>query len=59
MIRIMSQSGHQAYGVKEYVLDTAVELKELPLDDKMGSVALVIETSDVYILNGEKEWVKL
>ena len=59
MINIMSQSGHQAYGIKEYVVDTVADLRKLPLDDKMGSVALVIETSNVYILNGEKEWVKL
>lgn len=59
MIKIVAQSGHNAYGIKQYVVDTEKEIDNLPIDDQMGSSALVIETSDVYMLNGKKEWVKL
>lgn len=59
MIGIMKNSGHVTYGLKEYVVDSEDDVKLLPLDGVMGSSAFVIETGEVYMLNGKKEWVKI
>lgn len=58
-ISIMSQDGKQAYGVKEYVVDTSDDVENLPHNVAPGSVAIVASNSEVYILNNQKEWVKL
>jgi hypothetical protein len=59
MIGIMKNGGHTAYGLKEYVVDSPSDIDLLPLDGVMGSSAFVIETGEVYMLNGKKEWVKI
>lgn len=59
MIGIMKTSGHVTYGLKEYVVDSTEDVAKLPLDGVMGSTAFVIDTGDVYMLNGKKEWVKI
>ena len=47
------------YMYKEFYIDTVEDLANI---DKNiccpGSVAYVIATSDVYILNNSKEWIK-
>lgn len=53
---IYSNSGHTAYGVKEYICDTNADVDLLPLDDVPGSSALVIDSGDLYILNSKHEW---
>ena len=53
---IYSNSGHTAYGVKEYICDAAKDVDLLPLDDTPGSSALVIDSGDLYILNSKHEW---
>ena len=59
MIGIMKNSGHITYGLKEYVVDSESDIDLLPIDGVMGSSAFVIETGNVYMLNGKKEWVKI
>lgn len=59
MISKMSQSGHTAYGLVEFVIDSAADINYLPLDVPMGSVAFCIENSEVYMINGSREWVKI
>ena len=56
MINLLSQSGHQAYCIKEYVLDEPADLDNLPITDKMGSTAFIISTSQVYMINSKGEW---
>ena len=58
-INAISTSGHTAYGIKEYVVDTAEDVKYLPIDIPMGSTALVIENSTVWCLNGQGEWKQI
>lgn len=58
MYKITSNDGDVAYGVKEFVCDTVDDLKILP-PCSMGSVAIVISTGQLYMLNGKNEWVKL
>lgn len=62
MINITSQNGDIGYNVTELVLDTPEDLKTL--NDKTwnvapGSSAFIISTSDVYMLNGSRKWVKI
>ena len=45
MVNLLSQSGHQGYGIKEYVLDEPADLDNLPVTDKMGSTAFIVSTS--------------
>lgn len=56
MINLLSQSGHQGYGIKEYVLDTLTDLDNLPVTDKAGSTAFIISTSQIYMINSRGEW---
>lgn len=59
-MNIMSTSGHTAYGIKQFVIDTVEDLKTLPIDCVMGSAALCLENGEVYFFspNQEEYWVK-
>lgn len=59
MVRITSQSGHTAYGLKNFVLDTKADLDDLPVDELMGSTAFCIEDGSVYMINSSGEWVEI
>jgi hypothetical protein len=52
MINIIEQSGNTSYGVVTYVLDSIADLENLPKNVAPGSAALIISTSDIYMLNG-------
>ena len=58
MFSLISQNGHVSYGIKEYVCDSLVDLKTLPVNEKAGCYAYVIDTGDSYILNSKGEWKK-
>lgn len=57
---LRAQNGEIRYKVNEYVLDTP---DDLPLLNRqqcaVGSIALVISTTEVYIKNSEGIWVSL
>lgn len=59
MIITTSNSGHTAYGLKDYVIDRKADLEDLPVDVPMGSTAFCIEDSSVYMINGFREWVEI
>lgn len=60
MIRPMTSGGHTTYNLKEYVVDTPEDLEYLPVEGiAMGSIALVISKSAVYMLNSAGEWVEI
>lgn len=59
MIGITKINGKVVYDLKEFVLDTAADVDNLPRNVAMGSSAFVIETGDVYMMNGNGEWVKI
>lgn len=46
------------YNTHQYLVDEVADLAKLP-SHKVGSLALVAATADVYILNNKREWVKL
>ena len=58
MYKMTAHDGNTAYGLKEFVVDTAADLAAIP-PCIQGSVALDISTSEVYMKNGDGEWVKL
>lgn len=59
MIITTSNSGHTAYGLKDYVIDKKADLQNLPVDVPMGSTAFCIEDSSVYMINSSGEWVEI
>lgn len=58
--RIKKQDHMNSY-YTEIVCDTLADLATLPKQPECatGSCAIVIETSDVYVLNSQGEWVNI
>lgn len=59
MYRLYKQNDDISAYVCEFVADSAEDIKNLPKTAYPGSTCLVTSTSDVYILNAQKQWVKL
>jgi len=59
MVSTLSINGKPAYNVYEFVCDTADDVENLPQYCAAGSTAFVIATGDLYMMNSEKEWVKI
>lgn len=59
MITITANDKKISYGIKKYLLDTDAEIKSLTTKDAPGSLAFVSSTSNKYILNNSKQWVKI
>lgn len=59
MFNIIKQGEHSTPYVVEYVVDTLADVANLPTNNAPGSTCIVIETSDVYMLNNKEEWKKL
>lgn len=58
MFKMTKSDSEIQYGVKEFVCDTTDDLKDLPRCE-MGSSAIVLSESAVYMKNGAGKWVKL
>ena len=57
---LIRQGSRTDYNYKEYILDKERDLDEVPITGcAPGSVCFIIETSDVYMLNSNKEWKKI
>lgn len=59
MINVMSVNGKPVYNLYEFVCDETDDVENLPMCCATGSTAYVIETGDVYILDGLKKWGKM
>ena len=59
MIGLMKDNGRPVYDLKEFVADAEADVASLPKNCAMGSTCFVIATGEVYMLNGEKVWVKI
>ena len=62
MYRLFSHEGEVNYRIKEWVCDTIEDLDSLLKQDSsmaMGSTAFVISTSDIYMLDSDRKWVKV
>ena len=51
-------SEESQFDTHQYMVDETADINSLPKDEP-GSVAIVAATSDVYILNNKKQWIKL
>lgn len=59
--RIKQQDHNNSY-YTEFVIDSIADIDELPTNPTeagQGSCAICIENSEVYMLNGQRRWVKL
>lgn len=62
MINLYKQDGDTLYGIKEFIIDSAEDIANLPTNIpkiRVGSTALVISSGDLYILNSAGKWVLL
>lgn len=57
-VNLMKDRDTQTYLYKEYVIDTASDVSNLPVQPECatGSLALCIANSEVYILNSSGSW---
>ena len=57
MVNVVAQSGKYVYNLKRFICDTENDLKTIiTYYCAAGSDALVVETGNVYVLNGDHEW---
>ena len=62
MVMLYKQNDNVSAYVKEFVAETEADVANLPTDKSEvypGSTCIVTETSNVYILNPQYQWVKL
>ena len=60
MAYLVKQGSRTDYNYKEYILDKEEDLDEVPITGcAPGSTCFIIETSDAYMLNSNKEWKKI
>ena len=59
MFSILSNRGKVAYGQKQFVVDFVSEVSSLPTKCTPGSIAFVIETSQYYMLNNQRQWIEV
>ena len=57
MVNVVAQHGKYVYNLKRFICDTEDDLKTIiTYYCAAGSDALVVETGNVYVLNGDHEW---
>ena len=55
---LIKQGSRTDYNYKEYVLDTKDDLVNINTNEcSPGSIAYIIDSKELYILNSKKEWV--
>lgn len=59
MIKVMKENGKEQYRLTEFVADDSSDIPNLPTNCLTGSSCIVIETSEVYMLNSKGEWKQL
>lgn len=58
-IYVVTQGGRTDYNYKEFFVDTVTDKDDIDVTTCCpGSVAYIISTGAVYILNNEKEWIE-
>jgi len=59
---MVKQANQNDYKYREFYLDDISELDQILSkypDTCTGSIALIIDSSEVYCLNSKKEWIQL
>jgi hypothetical protein len=57
MFNIMKQGDHFTAYITEFAADSEADVANLPTTVAPGSSCIVIETSNVYMLNNNREWM--
>ena len=57
--KLISTNGNVQYNVNEYIIDEPEDLNSLPRNCAMGSSALCLSNSSVYIKNSKGKWVEI
>ena len=55
---MISQNGNQQYGYAEFVMDEDKDIQDLPVNVKMGSIALSIASGKIF-MKGSNGWREL
>ncbi len=58
MITKIKENDNLTYGLSQFIIDNDDEVKDLPVDCAIHSIALSI-SGNYFILNGNREWVRL
>lgn len=59
MYSLISHRGIYNIALKEYIVDSENDIQEVPTDAPAGSTCFVIENSVTYMLNHQKQWIKV
>lgn len=59
MYSISANRNKIAYDIKRFIVDFTSDIVDLPTDCAPGSTAFVIENSQRYMLNNNKNWVRV
>lgn len=59
MYSLISSRGIYNIALKEYIVDFETDISGLPTDAPAGSKCFVIENSVTYMLNHQKQWIKV
>ena len=59
MYSLVSNRGIYNIALKEYIVDFETDISEVPTDAPAGSKCFVIENSVTYMLNHQKQWIKV
>lgn len=59
MYSLVSNRGIYNIALKEYIVDFETDIPEVPTDAPAGSKCFVIDNSVTYMLNHQKQWIKV
>ena len=59
MPNLIFENGTEKYGIKHLVVDTPNDLSNLPINVEVGSTCFIISTSEKYMINSNKQWIKI
>lgn len=59
MYSLISHRGIYNEAIKKYIIDYEIDIIDVPTDAPAGSECFVIENSSEYMLNHQKQWVKI
>lgn len=59
MFTLIENNDQPIYGIKEFLCDEVSDIDSLPTEIQVGSMALVVEGTKIFILNNKKEWKEL
>lgn len=58
MITKIKENDNLTYGLCQFIIDSDAEIKDLPTDIAIHSIALSV-SGNYFILTGERKWVQL